>query len=392
MILAHRIALDPTVKQSIALAKACGVARFTWNWALDQWNKKYEAGEKPNGFKLQKEWNKVKGELYPWVYESPKDANQRPFLNLQKAFQGFFKKTSGRPAFKKKGEHDSFYVSNDLFSTASLAIRLPRVGAVRLAEPLRFTGKIMGAVVSREADRWFISIQVDTEVEPLPKSDKTVGVDLGLKTAVVCSDGAEFTAPKPLKNNLKRLKRRARWHSRKQKGSSNRKKSQYKLARLHARVKHIRHDWLHKVTSKLIHENQVICIEDLNVKGMMANHKLSRAISDIGFYEFRRQLEYKAKMYGRTLSVVSRWLPSSKTCSNCGCKKDVLALSERVFRCGGCGFELDRDLNAAKNIHTAGLAGINACGPEGSGFDSDIKTKPCRDEAGTRPSVPVPTH
>lgn len=383
MILAHRIALDPTIEQQIALARACGVARFTWNWALNAWNKKYQAGEKTKANDLKLEWNKVKHELYPWVGESPKDANQRPFANLHKAFQRFFQKKSKYPTFKRKGQHDSFYVSNDKFKVVGLNVQLPVIGPVRLRETLRFKGKIISGTVSREADRWFISIQVDTKINPLAKNTKQIGIDLGVKTAVVCSDGKTFDSPKPIKGNLKLLRRRSRQHARKKKGSNNRKKAQRQLARLHVRIKNIRRDWTHKITTKLIRENQTICLEDLNVKGMLANRNLSRAISDVGFFELRRQLEYKAKLYGREIRFVGRLFPSSKTCSNCGHKKDVLALSERVFACENCGFEIERDLNAAKNICTAGLAGSNVCGPEGSGLGS-TKTKPCRVETETR--------
>ena len=387
MILAHRIALDPTVEQSIALSRACGVARFTWNWALDAWNNAYEAGEKPNANDLKLAWNKVKHSLFPWVSESPKDANQQPFTNLNTAFQRFFKKKAGRPSFKKKGVHDSFYVSNDKFRVDETIVRLPVIGAVRMTEPLRFDGKITAGTVSCEAGRWFISIQVENDFKKERTADDTVGIDLGLKTALVLSDGTTFEAPKPLKAGLRKLKRLSRSHSRKQKGSQNKKKSQRRLARHHARIKAIRRDWTHKVTTKICRENQTIALEDLNVKGMTANHCLARAINDVGFSEIRRQFEYKAPMYGSKVVVINRWLPTSKCCSNCGCKKDVLALSERVYHCDHCGFEIDRDLNAAINIRTAGLAGNHACGPEGSGPGTrkSARTKPRRVEAGTIP-------
>jgi len=383
VILAHRIALDPTVEQSIALSRACGVARFTWNWALDSWNKSYQAGEKPNANKLKLAWNKTKHELFPWVSESPKDANQRPFTNLNSAFQKFFKKAAGRPSFKKKGQHDSFYVSNDQFSLCDYIARLPVIGKIRMTENLRLEGKVMSGTISREAGRWFLSIHVEGDFQKQRTADGIVGIDLGIKTALTLSDGTSFEAPKPLKAGLRKLQRLSRRHSRKQKGSQNKKKSQLRLASHHARIKAIRRDWTHKVTTQICRENQTIVLEDLNVKGMTKNHCLARAINDIGFYEIRRQFQYKAPMYGSKVVIINRWLPTSKTCSNCGCKKDVLALSERVFHCEHCGFEIDRDLNAAINIRTAGLAGSNACGPEGSGSDRKIRTKPCRVEAGT---------
>jgi putative transposase len=415
VILAHRIQLDPTVEQSIALARAAGCARFAWNWALAEWDRQYKAGEKPTSAKIQSAWNQTKHTEFPWVGESPKDANIRPLINLGEAFTRFFKKQARRPRFKRKGVHDSFYVSNDKFSVDGLTVRLPVIGTVRMTESLRFENRIdeitvpvkdsdkteiklyrtiRSAVVSREADRWFISIQVDVgDVKRKRTANGRVGVDLGIKTALVTSDGQTFYAPKPLKAGIKRLRRLSRQHSRKKKGSNNRKKSQRRLARHHARIKRIRRDWTHKVTTKLCRENQTIVLEDLNVKGMTANHCLARAINDVGFGEIRRQLEYKAPMFGSTVEVVSRWEPTSKTCSKCGCKKDVLALSERVFHCDHCGLSLDRDLNAAKNILAAGLA-ASACGPEGSGRARKLATKPRRVEAGTRPKghLRVPTN
>ena len=386
MMRAHRIALDPTVEQQIAFTKACGVARFSWNWALAEWKRQYTAGEKPSAAKLKKQWNALKEEQFPWVYESPKDANQQPFANLDKAFSRFFKKTARHPHFKKKGQRDSFYVSNDTLRVSGEFVTLPRIGKVRTHEPLRFAGKIMSGVVSREAQRWFISIAVEVpELEPLPRTQKTVGIDLGLKTAVVCSDGQNFDAPKPLAAHLRRLRRRSKEVSRKVRGSNNRWKAVQRLSRLHARIKNIRKDWTHKVTTKLIRENQAVCFEDLNVRGMTQNRCLSRAISDIGWFEFRRQLEYKAVWYGRQVTAVSRWFPSTKTCSRCGVVRDEMQLSEREFVCLACGFAQDRDLNAALNIHTAGLAEIHACRPEGSGSEQKLKVKPRRVEAGTKP-------
>jgi putative transposase len=389
MILAHKIALDPTVKQRVALSRACGVARFTWNWALAEWNKDYGLGEKPDYSQLRRRWNTIKGELFPWVYDSPKDANQQPFVNLNKAFGRFFKKTSKRPQFKKKGVHDSFYVSNDRITVVKNAVSLPVIGEIKTRESLRLKGRIMAAAVSREVDRWFLSVQVEGDFSKERVSSREAGIDLGLKTSLVFSDGETVKAPNPLKTNLKRLQRRNRKHSRKQKGSRNKKKSQHRLAKLHARVKSIRRDWQHKTTTEICKNHAVICLEDLNVKGMAKNPRLSRAISDAGWGELRRQLEYKAKLYGSKVIIIDRWTPTSKICSSCGHKKEVFALSERTFNCDKCGLSLDRDLNAAINICTAGLAGNHACGPEGSDGGRKPAVKPLGDETGTRPGAPA---
>jgi putative transposase len=394
VILGHRIALDLTVEQEKALARACGVARFTWNWALAEWNRQYEAGLKPSAKKLKLQFNAIKREHFPWIYESPKDANQQVFSFLGSAWSRFFKGLkearkgkklqADKPSFKKKGYHDSFYISNDKLSVEGPSVRLPVIGVVRMREELRFEGKVMAATVSREAERYFISFQVDTRVVPLPPAHKVTGIDLGLNAAVMGSDGKSFEAPKPLKANLRRLRRLSRRHSRKQKGSNNRKRSAKKLARLHARIKSIRRDWTHKVTSKLIGENQAICLEDLHVQGMLRNRKLSRAISDVGWYELRRQLEYKAALHGRALYFVDRFAPTSKLCSRCGFHKEKLSLKDRLFRCDRCGLEIDRDLNAAINIRTLGLRGSHACGQEGSGSGFGL-SETSLVEAGTGP-------
>lgn len=404
MILSHRIALDPTVEQSIALSRACGVARFTWNWALGQCERIWqETGKLPKMADLKKTFNATKHELYPWISESPKDANQQPFTFLRKAYSAYFKNIkgarrrtrkgvlAGRPQRHRKGVHDSFYVSNDKFEMDEATVRLPVIGHVRLRESLRLAGKIRAGTVSKEACRWFLSVQVDVgELKKSRTADGEIGIDLGLKTALVCSNGDTFDAPKPLGKALKQLRRRSRQVSRKVEGSRNRHKAKQRLARNHARIRRIRTDWQHKVTTKLARENQTICLEDLNVKGMLANHKLARAISDIGWYEIRRQLTYKALLYGGTVRVVGRWFPSTKTCSVCGCVKDSIALSERVFHCAHCGAEIDRDLNAAMNICTAGLAETYACGPESAGLARKDKTKLRRDEAGTTPGAHSP--
>ena len=364
--LSHKIRLDPTEAQIVQFRKACGCARFAWNWALARWNEKYAAGEKCSGRSLDKEFNAIKGELYPWTYESPKNASAQPFRNLHAAFQRFFKKTAKYPKFKSKGKnHDSFYVQNDRLRINNKTCKLPLIGEVRMREELRLSGKIMSGVVSRTADQWYLSVTV--EIDELPrtvkKTDKVVGIDLGLKETVVTNDGDIFKAPKPLKKYGKLLSRRSRQHSRKVKGSNNKYKSQMKLAKLHAKIANIRKDFTHKATSKLIDENQVIGLEDLNVAGMMKNHCLAKAISDVSWYEIRRQLEYKAKLYGREVRLAGRFFPSSKTCSKCGSVKKKLELSERVFKCGDCGYTIDRDLNAAINIqHTVGHTGINAWG------------------------------
>lgn len=371
MILAHKIRLDPTHAQEVAFRRASGCARFTWNWALAEAEKHYkETGKTVNFSELKKRWNQEKP---AWVLESPKDANQQVFSHLKTAYSRFFKRLARKPTFKsKRTAKDSFYLSNDKFVVAGTKVRLPKIGWVRLTEELRFEGKIMSATVSRTADRWFLSVMVETQLAP-SEGTEVLGIDLGFKTFATLSSGEVIDSPLPLYANLDRLRRRSRQHSRKVKGSANRNKARVKLARLHARITNIRKDFLHKITSELVARTKLLVVEDLSLKGMF---KLwGRKASDLGLYEFRRQLSYKCAMRDVGLLVVSRWYPSTKTCSSCG-HQQSMSLSDRVFECGGCKAVLDRDYNAALNLHTAGLAGINACGHEGSGFAHKWEVKP----------------
>ena len=392
MILSHRIALDPTAKQRIAFCRACGVARYAYNWALAEWKRQYEAGEKPNALALKRQWNQEKPK---WVYDSPKDANQAPFAHLQSAFQKFFKKRANFPQFKCKGVHDCFSVSNDKFQVSGKRVRLPRIGTVRMREALRFDGKIVSGAVSRDADRWFLSVAVDAGPKySRPRTGSAViGVDLGVKSAATLSTGEHIEGPKPLRLLIDRMKTLQRRLSRKQKGSKNRVKAKAKVSRLHRRIRCVRSDFLHKLTTRLCRENQTAVIEDLNVRGMMANHKLARAISDIGFHEFRRQLQYKGALHGTIIVVADRWFPSTKTCHRCAAVVDM-PLSERTFHCD-CGYTEDRDINAALNLRTLGLRGINACGHGSSGSQLPSGVEPQNEttvvEAGTTPCSPLST-
>jgi putative transposase len=360
MILAHKIEMHCNNKQRTYFAKACGTARFAYNWALAQWSQQYEAHKadttrpKPNQGALRKQLNAIKREQFPWMLEVTKNAPQMAIIQLGEAFKRFFNGQAKYPRFKKKGINDSFTLTNDQFKLDdSLSrIKIPSLGWVYLREPLRFQGKILSATVSRQADRWMVSISVDTEnLYHLPpaKNQGVVGVDLGVKALATLSTGEVITGSKPLRTLLSRLKRLSRSLSRKPKGSENRKKAQMRLAKLHRRIANIRKDTLHKLTSSLTQRFHTIGIEDLNVRGMMANGKLAKSIADMGFYEFKRQLDYKAQMRGNAIVIADRWFPSSKTCSVCGTIKQDLTLKERVFKCE-CGHQQDRDLNAAVNL------------------------------------------
>jgi putative transposase len=264
-------------------------------------------------------------------------------------------------------------VANDKFETVGLKIRLPRVGWVKMREGLRFEGKILSAVVLRTAHRWFVSIQVEIPDQlTTGENQVVVGVDLGIKHLATLSTGEKFEAPKPLAHAMERLQRLSRQFSRKKKGSKNRGKARERLARLHYRVFCVRNDALHKLTTTLVQRFGTVVIEDLNVRGMVKNRCLSRAISDVGFGEFRRQLTYKAASAGTRVVIANRWYPSSKACSACGFVIDILPLSIREWICPACGCVHDRDVNAAINLKQLGVASpeVTPVDEEGSGANA----------------------
>jgi putative transposase len=371
MIRSHKIRLDPTVKQKTYFSKACGVARFTWNWALSRYQEQYKGGKKTNALELKKEFNSMKKDHFPWVYEVTKYASQQPFIFLRSAFSAFFLKHAKYPKFKKKGVRDSFYIGGDQVKIDGKRIKIPNLGWVRMREELRFSGKIQSATITRIADFWFVSISVETKDLPFPcESQATVGVDLGVKTFATLSTGQKIAGAKSLHKYLSKLKRWQRRLSRCVKGSKNAQKLKNKLAKLHYRISCIRKDLLHKVTTYLTEMFQSIVIEDLDVSEMLSKKPLSRYISDMGFFEFKRQLCYKAELRSNTVFIADRWFPSSKTCSECGNVKKELKLSERIFNCDRCHHRDDRDYNAAKCLeklkNTVSSTGIDACGQDGS--------------------------
>ncbi|KSV83979.1 RNA-guided endonuclease TnpB family protein [Sinorhizobium sp. GL28] len=377
MLIAHRIALDSTDKQRTYFARASGVARLAWNWALAEWRRQYAARRddpslpQPSDAALRRQLNSLKREQFPWMFDVTKCAVQEAIIDLGAGFRSFFEKRGRYPRFKKKGVRDSFCAANEAgtFRVDSQRIKLPVVGWVRMREAVRFTGKLKRVTVSREADRWFASIMVETnDIKPVERPHDAVGVDLGVTTLATLSQGDPIPGPKAHTALLGRLRRTSRALSRKRKDSANRRKAKAKLARLHSRIAAIRRDATHKTTTLLAKTYRLIGIEDLNVRGMVRNRHLARSMMDGGFFEFRRQLDYKARFYGATVVVADRWFPSSKTCSCCGSVKAELALSQRTYHCDTCGHEVYRDRNAAHNLeHLAASSAVSACGEERSG-------------------------
>jgi len=401
MQLSHKIALRPNQRQLAYFRKAAGAARFAWNHALAAWEEAYRTDGTVDSFKLEREFNARKADLFPWIAEVSARIPNRVFANLRRAFVSFFGKRTKHPKFKsKRRDRDSFYVHNREFKVIGKTLFLcPAKGfsPIQMCESLRFTGKIMGATISREADQWSIAVQVDVgEYARSRTGDGVVGADLGVKHLVALSTGEFIEGLRPLEKALEQLRRLSRRLSRKKKGSNNRRKATQKLAKLYADVSHVRNDFIHNLTTRLCRENQAVAIEDLNVAGMMRNKRLARYIGDAGFGEIRRQFGYKGPIFGTRIVVADRWFPSTQTCSECGAVREVkLTLADRVFVCDMCGYEADRDFNASRNLRK--LIPVNDGESTGNFFASDGREEPpCRTpaerEALARPKGRVKPH
>ncbi len=369
MLLGFKTELKLNNNQRILLSKHAGTARHAWNWGLGLTKQILDNNSRhpddkikfPTAIDLHKWLVALVKPENPWYYKVSKCAPQYALRQLREAWDRCFKKVSGVPRFKKKGQKDSFTLDGSI-KVEHFKVKVPVIGWLKTYERL-IPGVVPKSVtISRHADRWFISFKMEVEPINTPKSVDCVGVDLGINSLATLSTGDEFKGARSYKEYEKKLARLQYLLRHKIVGSSNYKKAQLKIARLHRKIANIRKDTLHKLTTYISKNHAVIGTEDLNVSGMMANRKLAKAIGDMGFYEFRRQLEYKCQLYGSKLVFVDRFYPSSKTCSHCGHVKASLSLSQRVFKCHECGFECDRDLNASiKLAHAASLV-VSACG------------------------------
>jgi putative transposase len=358
-----------------------------------------ESGKSSNAIKQHRQLNALKKTEFPWMYEVSKCAPQEALCDLDRAFKNFFReikkgKNTGFPKFKKKGVNDSFRLTGSIH-VFDKSVQLPRIGVVRTKEKTAVLGRILSTTVNREAERWYVSLAVEREREIAQNTrDATVGIDLGLEVFATLSSGQKIPNPQHLKQIFWLLKRRSKQHSRKQKGSKNRKKSALRLACLYRRIRNQRRDFLHKLSSELTKTKSVIVMENLSVKGMVRNKYLSKAISDVGWGKFKEMLEYKSLWYGSRLVTADKFYPSSKLCSRCGCLNRDLKLSNRVFRCSECRLEIDRDLNSALNLlklATASSAGSYACQDTSGGGTSLRESRtvyePCVVEAGSRHQI-----
>jgi len=352
------------------LAKAAGTARFAWNWGLAERLRIYRENEGKERYtdamKQHKQLNRLKQSDYPWMYDVSKCVPQEALRDLEQAFKNFYqdlakvretgrKRTVGFPKFKKKGKSkDSFRLTGTIrVEATSKRVQLPRLGQLRLKERpnLAPTARILSATVSRTADRWYVALTVEETIEPSTSQPvKVIGIDAGLAKFVTLSSGFPIPRPKFLLRRLKKLRRLSKAHSRKQQGSNNRKKSAQRLARFHRKVANTRRDFLHKQSTYLVKNHDVVVKEDLHVKGLIQNKKLSRHWADLAHGEFQRMLDYKGTKYGTLIVEADRWFPSSKICSNCLMYNATLTLQDRIFHCPYCGLEIDRDFNASLNL------------------------------------------
>ena len=382
MIRAQKIRLHPTPEQANYFAKTAGVARFVWNWALAEWNRQYEAGEKPTALKLKKQFNEIRREHFPWTWEVTKNASDQPFLDLGKAFQAFFEglktgKRRGRPKFKsKKRSNPSFYLANDQFELGDHRIWIPKLGWVNMAEKLRFTGKVTGARITKTADWWFVSLTVELPDGLPEKRPAGVGIDVGLNRLATLSTGEGYENQAFLKTTLKKLRQANKRLHRRKLGSKNREKARRQVARLHYRITCLRDDVLHKMTTRLANCYGLIGIEDLNLRGLLKNRSLSRSFSDAALGKLRDLLTGKVEQRGGQIIKVGRFFPSSKTCHCCGWKWEEMTLKDRIFVCQNpqCPYYLfpqDRDHNAGQNILREALRLIGLIDQVASGIGSD---------------------
>jgi len=359
---AYRFRFYPTPEQKVILARTFGCARFAYNHMLRQRTEAWNERQERMGYHESSAALTVlkKTEEYGWLNEVSSVPVQQALRHLQTAFTNFFAQRAKYPNFRRKDGPQSAEYTTSAFRWDGAALKLAKMKeplAIRWSRAIPKGARVTTVTVSKDtAGRHHVSMLCDDVVSARPVAAGQIGIDLGLAHFAILSNGEKIAAPNVFRKNEAKLAKLARRLAKKQRGSANRKKARVKVARMHARTTDSRRDFLHKLSTRLINENQVIAIESLSVKNMQKNRRLSKSISDAGWSEFRRQLEYKAQWYGRTLIGIDRWYPSSKRCSDCGHTIAKMSLETRAWTCPECGSIHDRDINAARNVLAAGLA------------------------------------
>ena len=357
---AYKFKFKPTKEQVIQLSKEFGCARFVWNRALiekeyayQQWNINL------SNVDISRHITQYKKTDYPWLNDCTSSVLQQKLIDQDKAFNNFFNGRASFPKFKKKSHAQSIRYTLDQRQVlnnyrAGELLKLPKLGELNINWSQVPGGIPKMVTVSKSASgKYFVSFMCEVEQVLMPMTGKSVGIDVGIKDVVVTSDGFHSGAPKYTYKYQRKLKKAQRVLSRKKKGSNGWKKQRIVVSIIHEKITNSRKDFLHKLTTKIVRENDLIAVEDLNVSGMLKNRCLSKAVADVGIFELNRQLEYKSQWYGKQVVKISRWEPSTKKCSACGNIK-VMKLSQRIYECE-CGLVMDRDENAAINIKAAGI-------------------------------------
>ena len=359
---AFKFRIEPSQQQKVLISKTLGCCRFIYNQMLEEKQFKYKNSDKSK-CKTEKEY-KIE---FDWLKEVDSISLQQTRIDLRTAYFNHFRKIKQKQKtslrFKSKHNPKKSYRTININNSIRIegnTIKLPKLGFVKFKKSREITGKIKSVTVSKNIlNRYYISVLCEVEIEKLPELDTQIGIDLGLKEFCVTSNNEFVSNSRHLKQSEQKLKKIQRILSHRIKGSKNRLKQQKKLFRIHEKIRNQRLDFLHKLSTKLISENQVICLEDLQVKNMVKNHKLAKSISDVSWSKFVELLKYKADWYGRKLIQIDKFFPSSKLCSNCGNIKKDLTLKDRVYNCSSCGTAIDRDLNASLNILREGLRILN---------------------------------
>ena len=398
----YKFRLYPTEEQAVLLNKHFGCVRFVYNHFLDRRIKFYAENKEKKDHKKSLNYNddaaeltKIKKEI-EWLKEPNSQSLQHSLRCLESAYNGFFSKRTRFPRFKAKHGKQSFTIPQHVAIENGIVYLVKFKEGIKYDNHRQIEGKIKHATVSKnKAGQYFVSILVEREIKKLPKIDKTVGIDLGLKHLAIQSDGKKYANIKPYKTLFSRLKKLQQWFSRTEKGTKHHEKLRKRIAKLYQKIVNIRTDYLQKVSTKIIRENQTICLEDLAVRNLMRNHKVAGAFGDAAVSELVRMIEYKADWYGRTVQKIDRFFPSSKQCFDCLYINNGLTLEDRDWTCPRCGKKHDRDLNAAKNIERQGLNLLNrrnygvgsGSGSETSCLDESLLKKHSAVKRETHPSL-----